>query len=72
MGDVVLSKGGRLKNWRANPQVFFGHRSWSLPIGMGVPSTIDQNDKFIEVDKIFDDDGEDEFSTLVSLKIQKD
>ena len=71
MSEVVVSAGGQLKNWKANPQVFFGHRSWSLPIGMGVPSTVDQNDKFIEVDKIFDDDGTDEFSTLVSLKLQK-
>ena len=70
-GDVVMSGGGQLKNWKANPQVFFGHRSWSLPIGMGVPSTVEQTKDFIEVDKIFDDDGTDEFSTLVSLKIQK-
>ncbi len=75
--EVVVPMGMSLTNWKANPQVFFGHGmgaffSGQIPtIGNGVPSTIDQNDKAIDGDIFFDDDGTDEFATLVSFKVQK-
>ncbi|KKN53497.1 hypothetical protein LCGC14_0601940 [marine sediment metagenome] len=75
--EVVVPMGMSLTNWKANPQVFFGHGmgaffSGQIPtIGNGVPETIDQNDKAVDGDVFFDDDGTDEFATLVSSKVQK-
>jgi HK97 family phage prohead protease len=31
-GDVIEPSGGRFENYRKNPIVLFGHRSWGLPI----------------------------------------
>ena len=70
-GEVVLPKGMDMEGWKVNPVVFFGHNSWSLPIGRGVVETINRTNEYIEVDKIFDDDGEDELATIISSKLQK-
>ncbi len=69
-GEVVVASGGDLRNWKANPQIFFGHSSF-YAIGLGVPSTVNQTDKFIDSDLFFDDDGDDQFATMISLKVQK-
>lgn len=51
-GDVVESHGckGRLERYVKNPVVFFGHKSWGLPIGSAV-----NKDGVCELD--FNDDG---------------
>jgi len=69
--EVVVASGLDLRNWKANPQIFFGHMAWTPPIGNGIPESIEQTDKFIDGNILFDDTGEDAFASLISHKVLK-
>jgi len=72
-GEVVESSGMGLDNFKKNPIVLFGHgysQQGMMPIGKIDIETIEQTDKYIDADVIFDEDSGDAFAIMVADKVR--
>lgn len=70
-GEVVVPKGVDLKNYKINPIVLFRHGFGSpIPIGKVDVKSIEQTDKFIDADVIFDEEGKDPFAEMIGDKVR--
>lgn len=70
-GEVVEPAGAKLENYLTNPIVLFGHGMGNqVPIGKLDTATISISDDTIEADVIFDESGNDPFSTMIASKVK--
>lgn len=71
-GEVVMPKGGDLKNYKKNPVVLWAHNfdmaQPMVPIGKLDISSIEVTDDYLDADIIFDDD--DPFAKMIGDKVR--
>jgi len=73
-GEVVISDGVNLDNYKENPIVLFGH-GWSseqgnVPIGKIKPDSFKVTSTYVDADVIFDEEGKDPFAEMIGDKVR--